>query len=100
MPNTPVAADIDSTGKRVIIRNYTTAFEFILPGGKPFDDIFQQSPKVINLTFELQGEGICYGVNGDLITTTEAVTGTQFKVYVIPRRNSAVRSLSSSAAAK
>ncbi|MHC4442720.1 MAG: hypothetical protein ACYTF1_03605 [Planctomycetota bacterium] len=86
VPNTPVAADIHPTGKRLVIRNYTTAFEFILPVGKPFDDIFKQPPKTISLTFELQGEGICYGPDGDLITTTEGVADPRFKIYITPKQ--------------
>ncbi|UCD27754.1 MAG: hypothetical protein JSV03_11680 [Planctomycetota bacterium] len=97
VPNMPVAADIDKNGRRVVIRNYASAYEFTLSQDMPFDTIFQRIPKVISLSFELQGEGICYGPNGDLITTTEGVTSPHFKIYVTPRRADKVHSPTSTA---
>ena len=72
-----------------MIRTYSTAYEFVLPDGEPFDQIFQQSPTSISLLVEPQGEGICYAIDGgDLITTSEvnSLGLSRFFVYVTPAR--------------
>jgi hypothetical protein len=73
--------DVHADGGRVVIRNYATAYEFILPAGQPFDTIFQQSPDSYPLQ-EVQGEGICYTYfDGDLVTTSEA--SPKFRISAI-----------------
>ncbi len=79
--------DISSDGRRVVLRNYLGAYEFILPPGRPFDEMFQQKPRVISLLGEPQGEGICYTLDGrNLITTSEVQRlGEQaFRIYITP----------------
>jgi hypothetical protein len=64
-----------------------------LPPGGPFEAIFRQPPRAVPLTLELanvlQGEGICYRLDGcELITTTESPQrngDTKFRVFVVPR---------------
>jgi len=73
--STITGGDIHADGKRIVIRNYSTAYEFILAVGEPFDAIFQQSPITYSLTGEwgYQGEAICYTYfDGDIVTTSEA----------------------------
>ncbi len=75
-------ADVDAEGRRVLIRAYNSAYEFILPEGQPFNTVFGQTPRVISLSGEPQGEGICYARNGgDIVTTSE---GSPMRVYLTP----------------
>lgn len=80
--------DCSSDGRRVVLRNYLAAYEFVLPECRPFKHIFQRRPKVISLFGELQGEAIGYTHNGwDLISTTEArfTGGEKFPIYLTTR---------------
>lgn len=77
------AMDIDRDGRRLVVRDYGTAYEFTLPEGRPFDEIFQTTPAAIDLSGEPQGEAICYRADGgDLITTSES--GAAAPVYRVP----------------
>lgn len=72
--STVTAGDVDADGRRVLIRRYGFAFEFVLPDGEPFENIFQQPPRSLGLPGEVQGEGICYSSDGgDIFTTSEVV---------------------------
>ncbi len=90
--NMVTAGDVDREGRHVVLRNYWSAYEYTLPPGKPFDDIFRVTPRSIPLLKQaaefLQGEGICYSADGrELITTTESPRGKQdekFRVYIVP----------------
>jgi len=82
-------ADIDADGRRVLIRTYVAAYEFILPEGQPFDSIFEQTPQTNSLSGEPQGEGICYTPDGrDILTTSE---WTPMRIYVTPWQLANVR---------
>ena len=91
--NMVTAGDVSRDGKRVVLRNYWSAFEYVLPPGEPFEAIFRQPPRAIPLSSELvhmlQGEGICYSLDGrELITTTESPQrngDVKFRVFVVPR---------------
>ncbi len=78
--------DVDADGRRVVIRNYLGAFEYLSPAGRPFDEIFRQPGRFLNMGIELaqmlQGEAICYTHDGrDLVTTTEARRDRRFNVF-------------------
>lgn len=79
--------DCGRDGRRVVLRSYVAAYEFIMTGDGAFESIFAQKPRRIGLFGELQGEGICYAADGyDLITTSEVMRfgGRHFKVYMTP----------------
>jgi hypothetical protein len=83
----PTGGDIDGFGRRVLVRNYTTAYEFTLPAGGPFDEVFLQSPRSISLGGEIQGEGICYAADGgDIYATSEVqvIGPTTCPIYSVP----------------
>ncbi len=90
--NMVTAGDVDREGRHVVLRNYWSAYEYALPAGKSFDDIFRATSRVIPLFKEalhvLQGEGICYSTDGrELIITTESPRGPEdekFRVFVVP----------------
>lgn len=74
--------DIDAAGRRVVLRDYAMAFEFVLAPGQPFERIFEQPPRTVSLIGEMQGEGICYSLDGrELITTSEV---QEFKLTRCP----------------
>lgn len=76
---------VSADGKRVVIRTYLAACVFTLPAGRPFEEVFQQKPQVINLVGEPQGEGICFARNGDLISTSESPRrGPRFPIFITP----------------
>ena len=91
--NMVTAGDVSGDGRRVVLRNYWSAFEYVLPAGEPFEAIFRQKPQAVPLSSELvhilQGEGICYRLDGrELITTTESPQRSgdeKFRVFVVPR---------------
>ena len=82
--------DIHAEGERLVIRTYACAYEFLLPQGLPFDAIFQQNPETHSMLSELafdqlRGEGICYSYfDGSLITTTESLGASNFRVFATP----------------
>lgn len=72
-------------GKRLVLRNYTEAFEWRVKDGSLRAALASQ-PEVIPLPPTPQGEAIAYSSDRDaLITTTEDPTGTGAPVYRVPR---------------
>lgn len=63
--------DISPDGRRVVICDYFNAYEIALPAdAKSFDDIWKQTPKIINLGARKQGEGVSYSADGSAIYAT------------------------------
>ncbi len=73
VPGTTTGGDIDPFGTRLLVRNYSTAYEFTLPSGQAFDSIFAQTPRSISLAGEIQGEGICFSAGGGNILCSSEV---------------------------
>ena len=64
--------DISPDGRRVAICDYSSGYELILAGDKPFDDIWNQQMNVLTLGRRRQGEAIAYRLDGKgLLTTSE-----------------------------
>lgn len=72
------SGDIDPDGSRLVLRNYTDAYEFRIPG----DDVaaaFAAPPRRIPLPATPQGEAIAYTRDsGALVTTSEGAGSTVF----------------------
>ncbi len=67
------AADLSTDGKKLLVRTYLEVQLYLLPVGKPFEEIFTQ-PK-INLPtslLEVQGESICFDSDESVVTVSEA----------------------------
>lgn len=63
--------DISPDGRRVIICDYSQAYEFSLPDGdSDFEDIWKQPAERIDLGKRKGGESICYSVDGTAIYAT------------------------------
>ncbi len=74
--------DISPDGKRMIICDYTAAFEYTLPeSAANFDEIWKQKPQVIDIGNRQQGEGICYSPDGNsLFATSEGKNSPVIKI--------------------
>jgi hypothetical protein len=63
--------EISPDGKRVIICDYVSGYEFKLPEtSQNFDDIWKQTPIKVELGERKQGEAICYSADGTKIYAT------------------------------
>lgn len=63
--------DIAPDGKHAIICDYFNAYELTLPAGaKNFDDIWKQTPLVVELGKREQGEAVAYSADGKSIFAT------------------------------
>jgi hypothetical protein len=68
--------DISPDGRRVVLCDYLSACELALPekSGVGFDEIWKQTPAVVNPGSRRQGEAICYRADGRaLFATSEGV---------------------------
>jgi hypothetical protein len=64
--------EIAPDGRRVALRNYLAAYEYRLPEGHPFDEIWRMEPTTIPLPPMRQGEALAYRADGgSLLTTSE-----------------------------
>ncbi|HVF85276.1 MAG TPA: hypothetical protein VM821_04795, partial [Abditibacteriaceae bacterium] len=56
--------DLSADGKRIVIRTYSAAYEWILPrGANAWRDVWKQKPRVRSLPAQQQGEAICYALD-------------------------------------
>jgi hypothetical protein len=63
--------DISSDGRRVIVSDYFSGYELIIPEkAENFDEIWKQKPLVVELGERAQGEAVCYSVDGNSIFAT------------------------------
>jgi hypothetical protein len=63
--------DISPDGKRIVICDYFSAYEIVLPEkAKNFGEIWKQKPQVIELGERAQGEAVCYSADGKSIFAT------------------------------
>jgi len=63
--------DVSFDGKRVVICDYFSAYEIVLPdAAKNFDDIWREKPLIVELGERAQGEAVCYSADGAAIYAT------------------------------
>ena len=63
--------DISSDGSRVIVCDYFSGYELVLPeNAKTFDEIWKQKSLVVELGERAQGEAVCYSIDGNSIFAT------------------------------
>lgn len=74
--------DISPDGRRVVICDYLSAYELRLPeASAPFDQIWQQTPAVVNLGPRRQGEAVCYRPDGAaLLATSEGSPAMLYEI--------------------
>jgi len=80
---TGAAASPDGT--RVVVRSYFTAVEITKNHSSPFETIFNNSPQIIKIPFERQGEAISYTPDGKaLVMTSEGLPAPIFHMIRLP----------------
>lgn len=63
--------DISGDGTRVVICDYFAAYEIVLPkASKTFDDVWKETPSIVELGTREQGEAVCYAADGKAIYAT------------------------------
>jgi hypothetical protein len=63
--------DISPDGRRIILCDYTQAYELRLPDASTnFDDIWGQEPEPVDLGKRAAGEAVSYNINGTSIFAT------------------------------
>jgi hypothetical protein len=63
--------EISLDGKRVIVCDYFSAYEIVLPEkAKNFDEIWREKPLIVELGERAQGEAVCYSADGKSIFAT------------------------------
>ena len=63
--------DISPDGRRVIICDYSQAYEFVLPdNAASFDEIWKVKPEIVGLGERRQGEAIAYSADGTSVFAT------------------------------
>lgn len=78
--------DLSADGKRVVIRTYSSAYEWTLPlGATAWRDVWKSSPRIYSLPVQQQGEGICYALdNRSWFLSSEGAKSPLWQVW--PRR--------------
>lgn len=68
---------ISPDGKRIVLCDYSAAYELTLPdGAASFDDIWRQTPVAVDLGSRKQGEAISYSADGKAIFATSEGKGS------------------------
>lgn len=62
--------DISPDGRRMILCDYTQGYEYTLPDGAPFDQIWKVEPVIVNLGKRSGGEAVGYSVDGTSVFAT------------------------------
>jgi len=77
--------DISPDGTHVALCDYAQGYELTLPAGaRGFDDIWAQKPVAIPLGLRLQGEAVCYRLDGAALLATSEKTPTPLIEVVLP----------------
>ena len=76
--------DISPDGTRVALCDYAQGYELSLPpGAKGFDEVWAQKPSAVSLGLRLQGEAVCYRLDGAaLIATSERAPSPVIEVIL------------------
>jgi len=63
--------DISPDGHRVALCDYAQGYELTLPeGARGFDDVWLQAPAAVSLGLRIQGEAVCYSLDGAALLAT------------------------------
>ena len=79
--------DVSPDGRRVALCDYAQGYELTLPAGaRGFDDIWAQKPTAVPLGLRIQGEAVCYRLDGAaLLATSERTPTPLIEVVLRPR---------------
>lgn len=77
--------DISPDGTRVALCDYAQGYELTLPAGaRGFDDIWTQKPAAVPLGLRLQGEAVCYRLDGAALLATSERAPSPLIEVVLP----------------
>jgi hypothetical protein len=73
--NVPAATAMDMSpdGRRAVVLTYLDACEYVRAPDETWAEAFARPPRVIRMPFRAQGEGICYGSDGETLYLTSEV---------------------------
>ena len=78
--------DISPDGTHVALCDYAQGYELTLPAGaRGFDDIWAQKPVAIPLGLRLQGEAVCYRLDGAALLATSEKAPSPLIEVVLPK---------------
>jgi hypothetical protein len=79
--------DISPDGTRVALCDYAQGYELTMPAGaRGFDEVWTQKPAAVPLGLRLQGESVCYRLDGAALLATSEKSPTPLIEVVLPRR--------------
>lgn len=79
--------DISPDGTRVALCDYAQGYELTLPaGGRNFDEVWTQKPSAVPLGLRMQGEALCYRLDGAALLATSERLPTPLIEIVLPKR--------------
>lgn len=76
--------DISPDGRHAMLCDYTQGYELTLPDGAPFDEIWKQEPKPVDLGKRPHGEAVAYNAAGTAVLATSEKVNSP--IYQIDRR--------------
>lgn len=77
--------DISPDGTRVALCDYAQGYELTLPeGAKGFDDVWAQKPAAVPLGLRIQGEAVCYRLDGAALLATSERAPSPLIEVVLP----------------
>ena len=71
------AGDISYNGREVLIKNYVAVYHWVKGIDEPYENIFNRTPNQVSYTIERQGESICFDLNLNFYTVSEANNETE-----------------------
>ena len=78
--------DISPDGTRVALCDYAQGYELTLPAGAGnFDDVWTQRPAAVPLGLRLQGEAVCYTLDGSSLVATSEKSPSPVIEVALPR---------------
>jgi hypothetical protein len=72
------AMDISPDGRRVMIGTYQDAFEFLRGKDEAWREALSRKGRAVKMPWRLQGESICYGLDGETVYLTSEKLPTPF----------------------
>ncbi|HEX8558079.1 MAG TPA: hypothetical protein VF668_08265 [Pyrinomonadaceae bacterium] len=78
--------DISPDGRRVALCDYAQGYELTLPeGARGFDEVWAQKPAAVPLGLRLQGEAVCYTLDGSSLVATSEKSPSPVIEVALPR---------------
>lgn len=79
--------DISPDGTRVALCDYAQGYELTLPeGARGFDEVWTQKPSAVPLGLRMQGEAVCYRLDGAALLATSERLPTPLIEVVLTKR--------------